>query len=86
MELVVPHGRVVESEACFQGKRLAGSWITLACDSDYHLSGYGSLTCAGYGNYNRPVPTCEGKLKCLVCFYFYLRHKVISVIYTTRAV
>ena len=62
MEPVLPHGRIAKSEACVQGKYLVGSWITFVCDPEYHLSGYGSLTCAGYGNYNHPLPTCEGKI------------------------
>ena len=30
------------------------------CDIEYYLVGYGSIVCVGDGEWNLPVPTCEG--------------------------
>ena len=51
------------SNNCTNGMCVPGDYVFFLCDAGYYLSGYGYLNCIGRGEWNRPIPTCEGKFR-----------------------
>ena len=59
-------GGTISFENCPDGLCYLTTRITFSCELGYHLSGNEQATCVGYGEWDPPVPTCEGKVKCTV--------------------
>ena len=64
----VPHGRfhVGDGNFCVDMKCKLNWVIALECEATYILVGHGTLRCAGYGQWNHPLPSCESKFLYIV--------------------
>ena len=60
------HGSVVHfSHNCPNGTCSTNTRATFKCESNNYLYGYGIITCLGYGEWDLPLPVCEGKSGCI---------------------
>ena len=49
------------SQNCPNGQCRVSTRASFSCNPEYHLTGNGQVTCAGYGEWNPAFPICEGK-------------------------
>ena len=55
------HGTPFPLSNCSGGQCRTNDHMVFTCEPDYYLSGNGYITCVGYGEWDLPVPACEGK-------------------------
>ena len=60
----VPGGNIIRLSGHCNGTHCPlNRAIAIRCGSNYILIRYGVLQCAGYGEWDHPLPTCQSKKK-----------------------